>query len=48
MGLLWRIFDTKPVFSLKMNVQAFFRTIFSTGLSIARPTGCWLARYGFP
>ncbi|ABL66618.1 transposase, IS4 family [Chlorobium phaeobacteroides DSM 266] len=39
-GLLWRVFDTKLVFSLKMNVQAFFRIIFSTGLSIARPTGC--------
>jgi beta-lactamase class D len=24
-----------------MNVQAFFRAIFSTGLSIARPTGCY-------
>ncbi|MBV5341177.1 MAG: hypothetical protein J0665_16745, partial [Deltaproteobacteria bacterium] len=27
-GLLWRIFETKPVFSLKMNVHAFFRIIF--------------------
>jgi hypothetical protein len=41
MGLLWRIFDTKPFFRLKMNVQVFFRTICSTGLSIARPTGSY-------